>query len=123
VLVDGSHSFPQAFIDWFYTQQALRVGGVMVIDDVHVWTGRVLRDFLAAEPEWRVEQRWHGRTVAVRKLAETDPDKIWDQQAYVTRRTQARTLGRARMAVEMVRGGELRELGALARGMVSRRSS
>src|SRR4051812_38368056 len=63
VLVDGSHSFPQVFMDWFFTQQALKVGGTLIVDDVHVWTGRVLRDFLDAEPEWSLERRFQGRTV------------------------------------------------------------
>jgi hypothetical protein len=41
VLVDGSHSFPQVFfIDWFYTAGALKIGGHLLVDDVHVWTGR-----------------------------------------------------------------------------------
>src|SRR4051794_5388220 len=25
ILIDGSHSFPQVFVDWFYTQTALKV--------------------------------------------------------------------------------------------------
>ncbi len=76
VLIDGSHSFPQVFIDWFYVQEALKVGGAVIVDDVHVWTGRVLRDFLEAEPEWSLERRFQGRTVAIRKVARTNPTKI-----------------------------------------------
>jgi hypothetical protein len=48
----SSHSFPQVFIEWFYTASALKVGGHLLVDDVHVWTGHVLRDFLLDEPEW-----------------------------------------------------------------------
>ena len=40
VLIDGSHSFPQVFIDWYYTQSALKVGGALLVDDVHIWTGK-----------------------------------------------------------------------------------
>ena len=110
VLIDGSHSFPQVFIDWFYTQAALKVGGTLIVDDVHVWTGRVLRGFLEAEPEWELVKRFQGRTVAFRKIAETDPDKIWFEQPYVERRTRAKIVGRARMAADLVREGELGEL-------------
>lgn len=110
VLIDGSHSFPQVFIDFFYTQRALKTGGWLVVDDVHVWTGRVLRDFLIAEPEWELVHRWQGRTVAFRKLRDTDPDKVWVDQAYVTKRTAAKVLGRARMTVDLLREGDVKEV-------------
>jgi hypothetical protein len=121
VLIDGSHSFPHAFIDWYYTHEALRVGGTVVVDDVHVWTGRVLRDFLAAEPEWELTGRWQGRTVAFRKTAEADPDKVWDHQPYVNRKTQAGVLGRARMAGALVREGDFGELAKRVRATISPR--
>lgn len=110
VLIDGSHSFPQVFIDWFYVQDALKVGGGVIVDDVHVWTGRVLRDFLEAEPEWSLERRFQGRTVAIRKVARTNPDKIWFEQPYVERKTRAKVMGRARMAVDLLREGDTEEL-------------
>lgn len=117
VLVDGSHSFPQAFIDWFYTQDALKIGGTLIVDDVHVWTGRVTRDFLEAEPEWELLKRFHGRTVAFAKRGEIDPDKVWYEQAYVEKRTKAKVLGRARMAADMIREGDFRELGQRIKAM------
>lgn len=106
VLIDGSHSFPQVFIDWFYIQSALKIGGTVIIDDVPVWTGRVLRDFLQAEPEWEITHRWGGRTVAFKKIAEVYPDKLWVEQQYVWHRSRPRVMGRARMAWGMIRGGE-----------------
>ena len=117
VLVDGSHSFPQVFLDWFFVSSALTVGGLLVVDDVHLWTGRVLRDFLRAEPEWTLERRFQGRTVAFRKTAPTDPDKIWFEQPYVARRSSAKVLGRARMAAELVREGEFAELAKRLRAL------
>jgi hypothetical protein len=117
VLIDGSHSFPQVFLDWFYTQQALKVGGTLIVDDVHVWTGRVLRGFLEAEPEWALAKRFQGRTVAFRKIAPTDPDKIWFEQPYVERRTRAPVLGRARMAADLIRERDFGELAARLRAL------
>ena len=73
VLVDGSHSFPQVFLDWFHTASALRVGGHLIVDDVHVWTGRVLRDFLVAEPEWELLDELGGRTAILRKTGADRP--------------------------------------------------
>jgi hypothetical protein len=121
VLIDGSHSFPQVFIDWFYTAQALRLGGCLLVDDVHVWTGRVLRDFLAAEPEWRLDDELGGRTAVFTKLADVDPDKVWTDQPYVARRTQFGAATAGRMAWSMLRHGHGRELAARARSAAARR--
>jgi Methyltransferase domain len=37
VLVDGRHGFPQLFLDWYYAAELLKVGGYVVIDDLHIW--------------------------------------------------------------------------------------
>ena len=122
VLIDGSHSFPQVFMDWFFTQHALRVGGTVVVDDVHIWTGRVLRDFLRAEPEWEFVERWAGRTVAFRKVADYNDAKDWDDQAYIWRRTRPETLGRARMAAGLLCGGQFKEFARRTRALVGSRN-
>jgi hypothetical protein len=121
LLIDGSHSFPQVFIDWFYAQSALKVGGTLIVDDVHIWTGRVLRDFLRAEPAWELTERWAGRTVALRKIADFDAGRDWADQPYVWRRTQPATLGRARMAAGLLRAGDLGEISRRVRALVAAR--
>jgi hypothetical protein len=118
VLIDGSHSFPQVFIDFFYVQAPLKVGGTLVVDDVHIWTGRVLRDFLRAEPEWELAERWGGRTVAFRKTAEVEPGRDWSDQAYVDRRTRAATVGRAKMAGALLRDGDFAQFGRRVRDLL-----
>jgi predicted O-methyltransferase YrrM len=123
VLIDGSHSFPQVFIDWYYVQDALRVGGVLVVDDVHIWTGKVLRDFLAAEPEWALTERWAGRTVAFRKVADVNTSKDWSDQPFVWRRTRPETLGRVKMLGGLLRSGDLSEIGRRVRALAASRSS
>lgn len=110
VLIDGSHSFPQTFIDWFYTAEALKVGGWLLIDDVHIWTGRVLRDFLASEPEWFVTDELAGRTAVVRKVGQVDPDRVWTEQAYVVRKSGLKGPSQARMAYSMAKRGRLGQL-------------
>lgn len=103
VLVDGSHSFPLPFIDWFYAQGALRDGGVLVIDDVQIWTGRVLRDFLRAEPGWTPVAEWAGRVAAFTKGADAVAARMWRRQPYVARRSPDGRLGQARRALEILR--------------------
>jgi Methyltransferase domain len=52
VLIDGDHSFPTPFVDWFYTADRLKVGGLMIVDDIHVGTGAILVAFMEADPKW-----------------------------------------------------------------------
>lgn len=55
VIVDGGHGIPVPFIDWCYLAPRLKPGGMLVVDDTHLWTGRVLCDFLRAEWQWEME--------------------------------------------------------------------
>jgi predicted O-methyltransferase YrrM len=34
VLIDGGHGFPMPFIDWYYPAKKMKVGGLLVIDDI-----------------------------------------------------------------------------------------
>lgn len=116
VLIDGSHSFPQVFIDWFFVAEALREGATLMVDDTHVWTGRALRDFLAAEPGWQLETELLGRTAVVKKTAPADLNRVWFDQPYVARRTGfGRPLSKARQALSMLRHGQAGELAELVR--------
>lgn len=116
VLLDGSHAFPNVFIDYFYSARLLTVGGTMIVDDVHLWTGKVLRDFLCAEPEWELVEEWDGRTIAVRKVADL-PSRDWFDQPYVRdRSTPTRT--RARMTRSLLQQRDLNTLGRYARSML-----
>ena len=106
-LIDGSHSFPQVFIDWFYIAEPLRVGGTLIVDDTHVWTGRVLRDFLQGEPGWRLEIEFEGRSAVFTKIGDAGLNRVWYQQPYVAKRTGfGKPLSKARQAVSMVRHGQ-----------------
>jgi predicted O-methyltransferase YrrM len=53
VLIDGAHEFPVPFIDWYYTAECVKKGGYVLVDDVQLPTGYILKDFLSAE-----EGRW-----------------------------------------------------------------
>ena len=121
VLIDGSHSFPQAFLDWFFTASALKVGGLLVVDDVHVWTGKVLRDFLVAEPEWELLDEFGGRTAILRKTAQTDPDRVWVDQPYVKRHSSLGARMMARQSLSMIRHGHTRDLLRRAAGVLRSR--
>lgn len=112
VLIDGGHGFPTPFIDWFYVAERLRVGGTLVVDDVHLWTGAVLRDFLAAEPCWLLRDHFTERAAVFEKTAELPALPEWTHQPYVVRHSRlAGTPGRVlRRAVGAWRRGGLAAL-------------
>jgi hypothetical protein len=114
VLIDGRHGFPTPFIDWYYTADALRIGGLLVIDDTQLWTGSVLKEFLKSEDEWRLEHDFFPRTAVFRKLAEGSHSKSWTEQPYLVRRSTPRRkdrfLRRVRRAAELVWRGDFRTI-------------
>jgi hypothetical protein len=120
VLIDGSHSFPHTFIDWFYTAHRLKVGGWMLIDDIHLWTGRELRDFLRKDPAWAMENEFLGRTALFRKVAATDPDVLWTDQPVVVKRSGLKTRARVHQVTSMLRHGQRDELRTLLKQTLGR---
>lgn len=112
ILIDGSHAFPQVFIDWFYAARSLKIGGLVIVDDLQLWTGLTLRDFLRAEPGWELAHEWVGRTAAFRKTAEMDQTQGWRQQPYVASRS---AVGGVQAYVVLLRYGRIRL--ALSRGL------
>jgi hypothetical protein len=121
VLLDGSHSFPQVFIDWFFVAERLVVGGHIVIDDIHLWTGKVLRDFLKAEPGWALVSVLGGRTAVFRKDEGVDVGRAWTRQPYVATRSRWAVIPKARIVGATLRGGDLAEVGRIARRVVKGR--
>lgn len=85
VLIDGDHAFPAPFIDWYYLADDVVPGGILLIDDTHLTTGRILRDFLISEqPRWRLEREL-GKTAVFRRLS---PEPValgmsWEHQPFV----------------------------------------
>jgi predicted O-methyltransferase YrrM len=104
ILIDGSHSFPCVFIDWYYATKTLRIGGHVLVDDTSLWTGQVLRDFLESEPAWELVTEVPMRTATFRKIEETGPAWNWLAQPYVVERS---ALTPASRAIAMLKAGQL----------------
>jgi predicted O-methyltransferase YrrM len=84
VVIDGSHGFPAPFIDWFYAERALRVGGFLVVDDIAIWPPHVLKTFLDMSPEWDVVEVIPERSAMYVKRANVaDPQDWWEQPAVL----------------------------------------
>ena len=83
VLIDGDHAFPSPFIDWYYTADRLAIGGVMIVDDIQLVTGRLLADFMDADPKWDRLLYESSRFAVYRKIGHPIHDGLWFKQPYV----------------------------------------
>ena len=90
VLIDGAHRFPMAMIDWHYTQERLRVGGIVAVDDYPMPSVRMLHDFLMGEDEWQL-MRAFMRTSFFQRVGETVNVWDWADQNINKRRPEARS--------------------------------
>jgi predicted O-methyltransferase YrrM len=83
VLIDGDHAYPVPSLDWYYTAPALKVGGLMVVDDIQIRACGQLADFLSAETG-----RWEAVTTiddaaVFRKVSPSGVgDMLWNQQPW-----------------------------------------
>jgi hypothetical protein len=112
VLIDGGHAFPTPFIDWYYLAGRLRTGGYVVIDDLHIRTCSLLRDFLAAERGRWCLRAEVGRAVIFEKLqTELIPESDWTGQPWCREHSEFSNgfVNRARATVRLrTRLGRLR---------------
>src|SRR5262245_20077404 len=122
VLIDGRHGFPAPMIDWYYTAPMLRPGGSMLLDDTQLWPVRLVRDVLAAEPEWELVHQFE-RTAVFRKLADGSERKEWSEQRHVCEASAAlavadRRRKRRDTALRLLREGRLLAIaGAVGRDL------
>ncbi len=90
LLIDGKHAFPWPIIDWFYTADNLRKGGLMILDDVNLHSVAILSGFMREDPCWRFLKSFGRRTVVFRKAEEAAHDVAWHMQPYLTKRLSFR---------------------------------
>lgn len=93
VLVDGGHGFPLPAVDWLYAAMRMKPGAVMLIDDVDLWSGGMLVDFLKAEPGWDHLGTPNGRTAIFRMTAPFEL-KEWTGQPHTYARSKWRQRAR-----------------------------
>ena len=82
VLLDGKHAFPWPIVDWFYTADKLKQGGLMIIDDAEMKSVSVLVDFMKVDSGWLQVADFSGKTIVFRKRRNSIHDVAWHMQAY-----------------------------------------
>jgi len=103
-LIDGAHGFPLPFLDWFYMGQHLKPGGLVIVDDVQIWTGRVLYQFLSKEPNWKIDRTERFEFFGARRAGAASHSE-WVDQPYVLRRSYTNiSTSKGRQAVGFVVG-------------------
>jgi predicted O-methyltransferase YrrM len=114
VLIDGGHGYPVPAIDWFYTVPMLKIGGVVIIDDVQLWTGLELKRFLANEDAWKFVRDF-SRSTAYAKVGQ-EYAREWSQQPYIVRKSRLpQMLYQLRSAVGLILKGNFSELASKVR--------
>jgi len=68
-LIDGNHSFPMVFVDFYYVNRSLGAKSSLTIDDVHLGSGRELFQLVRAQPEYDIDLlMW--KSASFRKIKE-----------------------------------------------------
>jgi predicted O-methyltransferase YrrM len=83
VFIDGCHGFPIPFIDFHYTASKLNIGGILIIDDIQIWTGHILKNYLLSDPDWETIRIF--KYAAIFRKMNKYVTKEWCNQLYVVR--------------------------------------
>jgi hypothetical protein len=87
ILIDGCHGFPSIFVDFYFASKALKTGGTLFLDDMHIYTCQQTARFMQSDSGWNVELKTN-RVVAARKVADT-ADAEWSCQTFVTQKSKS----------------------------------
>lgn len=87
-LLDGPHGFPFVQMEYWCVYPHLAKGGLLLVDDIHIPSVRMLFDFLRDEPMFRLRSVVEKTAIFVRTDAPaTDPlSGGWQEQGYNARR-------------------------------------
>lgn len=69
-MMDGGHGWPTVMVDFCYLNMCLKRGGLLVMDDVHLYSVAQMLQLLKHQPGWSIVH-WPGpKTVILRKLTD-----------------------------------------------------
>jgi len=85
ILIDGCHGFPSAFVDFYYATKALRLGGTLIVDDLHIDTCNLIASFMQSDAGWDVVLM--NQRVAIGIKVSDTIDNEWIRQPFVVLRS------------------------------------
>lgn len=109
-LIDGGHGFPIPAVDFAYIAPRLRPGAVLVIDDVDLWTGAMIVDFLKAEPAFAFMELQRGRTAVFHCRAPFTLREWTNQRAVVAKSRFTQWRRKAVNGLSLLMAGRLHDL-------------
>ncbi|MBN1996410.1 class I SAM-dependent methyltransferase [candidate division KSB1 bacterium] len=119
VLIDGGHGYPIPAIDWLYTAPMLKNGGVVIIDDVHLWTGLELKRFLKNEDAWE-HIREFSRASVFKKVGQ-EYLREWKYQPYIASKSRLpRKINHLKISMQLLIKGNFSQLIRKVRKQLSR---
>jgi predicted O-methyltransferase YrrM len=74
IFVDGAHRFDDVLVDFYLSDQALKLGGLMVLDDIWMASIRSVVAFVLANRAYQVVPQRSNRMIALKKLKNDDRD-------------------------------------------------
>lgn len=90
--IDGNHGWPSVFVDFCYLNLMLDQGGILFIDDVHIYACSQLMLLLAAQPDYELV-RQDGKMATFRKLTSGDFLPDWRGEPFIEMNTTGTILG------------------------------
>ena len=90
-LIDGCHNFPMVFIDFFYINKLLKIGGYLMVDDLQLHSVKELYRMLSMQPGWEKVLDL-GKAAVFRKVTIGAQDLgDWNGSPYIVEKTNEYT--------------------------------
>jgi hypothetical protein len=82
-LIDGSHNWPNVFVDFCYINMMMPAGGTLFVDDIHLYSVSQLHHLLRQQEELFEFVALDDKMATFRKLVEDQFLPEWNQEPYI----------------------------------------
>lgn len=74
IFIDGNHRFDDVLVDFYLADQVLKVGGLLVLDDIWMASIRTVLAYVLANRAYQIVPQRNDQMAALRKLKQDDRD-------------------------------------------------